>query len=329
MAISPWRMSAAYPLGNSIALYLSGIKAAIDAEVAANPTTALWQVADFNAINGTLVIKPTANAVSGVGNRRVILFGGVGVPSVASLGGIATPGTTYLCGGYAPTAGVNAPEQSYVTGVPFTTGQYLGGGQIVIPDVNLNRVTYFELDQGIIICIHKSIQITNSTNIATCIAGQLGVSMDGNTLYEVCSSSGSTWRDNPDGGLTGSISSTSCMFPCTALPNSIYSQFKFLSPIDGVINVIPAFTGAPNSNYAQTDFFEGARKGSANERYFFSIPMRGLTNAFLDMKMRQMAWGINGIFGEVITDISGVQGRKLGCRSDIADQGPWLTNFQA
>ena len=272
---------------------------------------------------------PTVNAFSGVGNRRVILFGGVGIPSVASVGGITTVPTTYLCGGYAPTAGVDAPQQSYVTGVPFTTGEYLGGGPILIPSANLNRVTYFELDQGIIICIHRAVQTTGIDNLATCIAGQVGVSMDGNTLYEMCSSSGSEWKNNPDAGQTGQITSTTCMFPCTLTANSIYAQFKFLSPIDGVVNVIPAFTGAPNTLYSQTDFYEGARKGDANERYFFSIPMRGLSSAFLEVKMRQMAWGINGIFGEAITDVSGVQARKLGCRSDIADQGPWLTNFQA
>jgi hypothetical protein len=329
MAISAWRKSLPYVLGNSVALYLSGIKAAIDAEVAANPTTALWQVSDFNATNGTLVLKPTANAASGVGNRRFILFGGVGTPSVASVGGItfATAGT--LCGGFAPTAGVDAPQQSYVTGVPFTTGEYLGGGIILTPSAGLNRVTYFELDQGIIICIHRDIQNVNNGNIATCIAGQLGVSMDGSTLYDVCSASGNAWVANPDSGLTGQISLATNMFPCTSSPNGIYAQFKFLSPIDGVVNVIPNFTGATDAQYSATDFFEGARKGQLNERYFFSIPMRHLSFAYTEMKMRQIAWGINGIFGEAISDISGVQALKLGCRSDIADQGPWLTNFQA
>lgn len=331
MTLSNWRKSADYATSaNTVAAWLAGLKALVDAEVAANPTTALWQVSDYSAVNGTLVIKPTTNAASGVGARRVMFFGGA-APHATAVGGQTGMGSTYVCCGVAPTANVDAPQQSFSAGAPFTTGLWIPGGGIVSPSVSGAEVlSYFELDQGIVVASRRTTMLLTSGNVGSAILGQMAVSMDGVTLTDFANGSSGVWTADAEGDHSQQNSTNNGPFatgPSGNL-NGPYGQNKYSDAVDGVVACVPAFI-SKGSAWTQAENFTGGRRGDANERYFFPIPMRQVVQNRLKIKMRQIAWGVSGIFGEEMLNDSGVRAIKFGTRSDIADQGPWLTNFQA
>lgn len=332
MTLSTWRASAVYTTSaNTVAAWLAGLKALVDAELAAHPTTALWQVSDYSAGNGTLVLKPTTNAASGVGARRVMFFGGVSTPSSAAVGGQASLSTSYVCCGVAPTANVDAPQQAYATGAPFTTGLWVPGGGIVAPVTSgAEKLQYFEMDQCIVVTSQRPTMVAASGNLASAIIGQMAVTMDGTSLSDFANGSSGLWTADADGthSQQNSTSNGPFAFGSSANLNNVYGQNKYNDPIDGVVAAVPAFV-SNNSLWTQAENYTGGRAGLANERYFFPIPMRQVVQNRLRYKMRQMAWGVSGTFGEEMLNDSGVRALKLGTRSDVADQGPWLTNFQA
>ncbi len=329
MALSNWRASALYGAGATVALCLSGLKAAVDAEVAANPSTHLWTVADYSAPNGTLVLKPSVNAASGVGARRVMFFGGQ-VPNTAAIGG-QTADVGWLYCGVAPTANVDAPQQSYTVGAPFTTGVWVAGGMVCNPAVApaLANVQYFELDQGIVLSLQTA--LFNATQSQrTAMVGQLAVSLDGATLYDFANGSGGRWNSSPENMHTGLHESDCGTFPDSNPVQAVaagYAACRYNDPIDGV--VVCTRVQTLSANYTPAQHQTDALRTSGSSRYFLPIPMMQVILPRLKMKMRQMAIGVEGIHAETMSSVAGVQAIKLGERGDTQGQGPWLTNLQA
>ena len=333
MPLSTWRQSARYPIaastGPSIMLAL---KNAIDAENIINPTTSLWQVADYNpsSATGTLVIKPTSNAASGVGARRVMFFGGTTVGSAAAMGNQTGMISNGLACGVSPTANVDAPVTAYNAGAPFA--DWLPGGVVFHPSYMTPAfVNYFEMDQSIIVVLQTAAMSGLTDNINTAILGQLCVSIDGTTLYDCAMCSAGAWTDRPEGPVQnypGNASHGPFPTHLTSMLNSSYSMSKVKDLQDGIISVCTGIQSSTDIVPAANLYTKG-RIGRNNERYFFPVPMRGVIIAKTKYKMRQMAYGTTGTYGEVVSDVGGIKARMLGSRGSVEDQGIWLTNFQA
>jgi hypothetical protein len=307
-----WRPSALYTLTASThAAAIAGLKAAVDAEVAANPTTALWQVADYSS--GTLTLKRTANGSGGSG--RIMIFGGSS-PNTLAIDG-ATAGSASLYGGYAPNATADAPEASYASGVPYTTGDWIPGGLITTLLTSIDRVTYFESTAGMFIVWRRAAMNATSTNLATFFAGQLAVSLDGSTAYHIAGGSAGLWAGSQD-SVTAAGASLWIGHGGEGTASSARTNFKESAGNVKRCQKLQALGIASNTDRL---------KDAGAKRYFLPILMPNSDSSYIAIKLRQIAGGIEGIFGQAISDASGVAAYKIAGRSDSNDHGPWLTNF--
>jgi hypothetical protein len=335
MPLVPWRQAARYSVSSNTAQnVITALKDAINAEVAANPTTALWQVCDFvtAANTASLTIKPTANAPSGIGARRVFFHCNTSAPPSAGFQGGQTGwsvGAQIIGFGVSPTGNTDVPTTSPQTAAPWT--DWLPGGHGYIGTYfTASHLSYFETDQGIIVVLQTALMNSANNNIITMMAGQLAVSLDGLTLYDICAGSYGAWSDRPEGAMINSAIAGSCgPFP-THIPshlNTANTMSKVKDPQDGIVAVCAGIQSQTSVVTAAALYTKG-RRGRNNERYFFPIPMRQVIIAKTKYKMRQMAYGTTGTYGEIISDAGGVKAVMLGSRANIEDSGIWLTEFQ-
>lgn len=310
-----WRKSDLYTITETLAGFLAGLKAAIDAEVAANPSAALWEVADYDGTDGTLVIKNTAAGIAagGSANRRLMLFGGV-APNTAAIDG-ATSNTSSLYCGVAPSAGVDAPQQAYGTGVPFTTGAWVPGG-ILTTVFTLDKVEYYETAAGMVIVFREGSMTGATNNLSTAILGALAVTMDGESERDIAVGSAGLWVANADTTPGG----TGLYIPSANPTGSVgYVRANYLDPDDGVVRCIRLFTGVLAGDTA------GIR-GVGSTRFFFPIPLRDVNNNYLRIRLRQIGVGLRDVHGSTMSDADGIRAYKIGARTDTAEDGPWLLN---
>ena len=313
-----WRASVLVSQTPSLAGYLAGLKTAVDAEVAAHPTAALWQVGHFNPSGGTLSLKntPVGIAAGGSPARRLLLFGG-SQPHGAAVDGAVSAGNALYCG-VAPIGGVDVPPQGYTAGVPFTTGPWISGGTFIHPGgFGADVVQYYETYAGMVIA-YRSTSMTNSHgNIATAFLGALAVTMDGEAARDMAAGSVGGWTVNQDSYANFS----SEWMPTGDAANSAgYARASYHDPVNGITRMQRAYltNGSNRSAY----------RGSNAERYFLPHVMRDVTNAYCRVQLRQIALGVRDTHDATISNVAGIQARKIGARSDVPEDGPWITNFR-
>lgn len=307
-----WRPSAVYAVSaTTLAACLQALKDAVDAEVAANPSTAIWQVADFSSVNGTLVLKRRTGA--GGGNRRIMLFGGA-IPSGAATGG-ATGGVTTLYGGVAPTAGVDAPQQAFTAGAPFTTGVWVPGGIISTTYTSAERVSYWESADGIVV-VWRRATTTAAGNTFVFAAGGIMSDVSDDTVIDCSFGSAGTLA----AAAYGILSSANLLVPAGATPAASNARCQILYPGDLAASSAYRIHGMGTG--------DSTRLKNGQQAYFLPMFMgRGGFNQ-LAGKLRQMAFGPAGILGQVLSTASGVIAYGVGDRLDADVDVLWLTNFK-
>lgn len=318
VATVTWRKSALYTnTTTNIASVLSSIKDAVDAEVAANPSTYQWAVADYSAVDGTLVLKPRSPST-----LRLMFYGGSSPHTDATDGAAAASTSLYV--GLAVNPGVDAPQQAYTAGAPFTTNQWLSGGLIAaasnISGNSWAKLEYWEHVDGFLLVIRKNTMNSGTTNANSALGwgGKMAVSADGQTAYSIC------------GGSTGGLSST--LDTVTAAGGGI----PFSNGTESTT------TNSRNNFYeSETDVIRRCQclfkpraaglalklRDAGNRRYFPPIYMVNSNEDRLMIKMRQMAWGVDDAHGTTYSDVDGIKGHRVGFRDDTASPGFWLTNM--
>lgn len=311
-----WRRSALGTLGaQTVAGAIAALKALIDAEVIANPSTYQWSVADSSVPNGTLVLKPRSGD-----SQRVMVFGGQS-PNTLAVDG-ATAATTSLYIGCADSAGVDAPQASYSAGVPFTTGNWLAGG-IICTASNLSvntwtKVEYWEHADGIFIVFRKNtMNASSATNSCVGWGGKMAVSVDGNTGYHISGASVGGLVSAMDTGTAAAVGQPISHGAETALlPRANYYETDTLS-----IRQCQKMFSARVSGIPAKMRNNGAR------RYWLPIYMANSNEDRVTIKMRQISWGVPEAHGTTLSDVSGVEAHKIGFRDDQVGDGPWLVNI--
>lgn len=300
----------------TVAGCLSGLKAAVDAHNAANPTTAFWVVSDYSAPNGTLVLKPTAAGIAagGTADARIIFFGG-SAPNLAAVDGISNTATPLYCG-LATSAGVDAPQQAYTAGAPFTTGVYIGGA-VLNAFSSVDRVTYWESFDGLVVAFHRNAMTSTSTNLGNFIVGKLLVDPDGETARWFVTGSLTLWNGSND----SSASTQGVAIPASSSVAAAAARANALIEPSAIIRTFRTLQAGAAGNLA-------AARSAGNARYFFPIIMRASESLTTVGKLRQIAYGIQEIFGQTVSTVDGVAAHKLGSRSDVIDDGPWICNFR-
>ncbi len=308
-----WRHSALYTVTATLAGAIAGLKAAVDAEVAANPTTAKWQVADSSVPNGTLTLKRTANGTGGRG--RIMVFGG-SAPNTNAIDA-HTSNTSFLYGGYAPDASVDAPEQAYATGKPYTTGDWVPGGGITSSFTGLDRLEYYETEDGMFIVWRAAIMNAATSTIASFFAGDLAVSVDGQTAYAISGGSAGTWTTAEDTQATGT---TGMWLSLGTESTASSTRTNYVETVGNVrrvrkIQIVPA------------TLIQDALRDAASKRYFIPIYLRNSDQLRTLIKLRQIGAGISEVHNQAINSATLTPAAiKIALRSDTQETGPWLLN---
>jgi hypothetical protein len=311
-----WRHSALYTNATfTVAGVLAAVNTAVLAEVAAFPSTALWTVADYSAVNGTITFKRTAVSSGGAG--RIMLFGG-SVPHTLAADGSSLLNTS-LYGGYAVSATSDAPEQAYTAGKPYTTGDWLPGGQIILTATiaNIERVEWYEHEEGMFFVFRLAIM--NTTNaISSFFGGFHGVSVDGSTAYAIACGSAGQWATTQDTATAGAGSQWLSLGTEATAGNT---RTNFQESAGNVrrcrkLQVVPATA------------IQDALRDSGSKRYFYPIYLRNSDETRLVIKMRQIGIGITEVHNQTMNTATLTPACiKISTRSDQNDNGPWLTNF--
>ena len=317
VALMTWRSSALYTTGTSPAAILAGLKAAIDAEVAANPSTALWMVAAFDAAVGTLTLKNTTAGITagGAAARRLMVFGSVGNPHADAADGASANANSLYCG-VAPTAAVDVPQVAFTAGAPYTTGVWVPGGQIA-GSFPTDRVQYHETFDGMVV-VFRYLTMDTVARLATAFMGALAVTLDGETARDIAFGSTGPWSTGQDSAALQQ--SEWAPSGDATVGGATLSRANFSDPTNGLLRVQRAYltNGTARSAY----------RGPGAERYYIPLVMRDLSSAVCRIKLRQIALGAREPHGTTVSDVGGVQATKVGERNDIASDGPWLTNFR-
>ena len=329
VSLLTWRKSATYTVAaQTVAGLIAALKAAIDAEVAANPATAKWQVASYaTGTSNTLVLKARAG-----GTRRLMIFGGSDVPNGAAIGGanFNSP-AAWLYGGVAPTAGVDSPEQAYTTGVPFTTGRWIGGASAGAVYSGMDRVTYHEHDDGILVLWHYQNMTGGDKKSCHLLLGGHGINMDDDTVVDVAAGSCGPWIADFDSNSqdTSDWAVNEGSYMQSFLPHT-------LAPSNG------SGTSTGTSRIFYNDPTAGAKQGAqmlvpinamgmwksqSNRQYFLPFFVLSISEGWLRIKLRQIAIGPAAVHDTVYTNGTDRTARKLAVRGDVASEGPWLTSF--
>lgn len=324
VATMTWRNSGTYSgTYTTLATALAGIKSSIDSEVAAHPTTALWQVADSSAPNGTLTLKATSVGITAgiAAAYRIMIFGGQ-VPNVAAVGPAGpTLGTGRLYCGCAPTANVDAPQQSYATGVPYTTGQWVAGGFCTGTFTSMAKIQYYESIGGIIVLIEVTSMSGAASQCSLIAAGALMVSPDGTAQIDCAWGSGDCLVAQP---WTISSAVPGGYVPAaTAAPSGDQPQLMYIDIDD---------TAATRGFrlFAPTGSVSGAtsRMKRTNKAYFLPIMIGSVGTGKLGGRLRQMAFGQIAAHGDIVNDVSAVkQAQAISLGGATPWDALWLTDF--
>ena len=307
-----WRRSA---LGDLSAANVAGVLGSFNtlfiAEKAANPSTWQWEVADYSAVNGTLVLKPRS------GTQRLMLFGGSSPNSAAIDSAAAATTTTYV--GLATAPGVDAPQQAYTAGAPFTTGEWIPGGSMAGNSAlsGFTKVEYWEHEDGLVLVVRSNTMNSGAGNLTLCWGGIMAVTVDGNTGISIC------------GGPAGELSSN-----MDTVTTSGASSVPFSNGVTGTSSARNNFYDADNDVVRRCEVLFKFRttgldlkmRDAGNRRYFAPIFMVNSNEDRLLIKMRQMSWGISEAHGTTYSDVDGVQGHRIAFRADQASVGFWLSN---
>lgn len=312
-----WRHSALYTVSAAtVAGNLAALKAAIDAEVIANPSTYFWGVADSSVPNGTLTLKRSANGTGGAG--RIMVFGG-SAPNTNAIDA-QTSATTSLYGGFAATATSDAPEQAYTAGKPYTTGDWIPGGSILVTATiaNSERVEYYETEDGIFVVFRLASMNASNSMAGSFFAGNLAVSVDGQTAYAISGgSAGALVTTNESSGTAG----TGFFFGNGTEGTAANTRTNYQESAGNVRRC------KRMTIIARVGEQEAWRDG-ASKRYFYPIYLRNSDQTRTIIKMRQMAMGITETHNQLINSATLTPAcTKIAIRSDQVDCGPWLTNF--
>lgn len=303
---------------NTVAESLTALKNAVDNRVAGFPSTAMWQVASSDLVSAGkyVVLKPTSVATGAGANAdmRIMFFGGAG-PNSAAINPY-TANTSYLYFGIAPNAGVDTPDNSFTAGVPFTTGSWQPS-LITASFSSLDRVGYFEHVGGIFVVVRAQ-DLSGANRIASGIVGECAVSLDNEDIYYMISGSYTSWSISNETNISAATGKWVQAFPSTTgtYPGTFYSM-------DGITWTRASAIWGPRYSDSQNAW----RDGGSN-RFFLPVYCRDIGGGSTMMKFRQIAFGPAALYGETLNDMNNDTAFKVGARSDVAEQGPWLTSFE-
>jgi hypothetical protein len=295
---------------------ITGLVDVVNARVAAFPGQALWEVAS-SLLSGSsyVVLKPTSVAISAGANpdMRVMVFGGA-APASAVVSPY-TANSQHLYVGIAPNAGVDTPDNAYSSDVPFNTGSWRSSAITTSLPSFVQRVQYFEYVGGIFIVFRHEI-LNTSGRIINTIVGECGTSLDDEDIYYVIHGSYLAWPANVDSSNT--VGNGNWIQPEDS-NSSIYSGTYYST--DGAVWSRCSSIWGPKPSASAAWISNG-------KRFFLPVICRDLSG-LSNMKLRQICYGPSGTYGELLYDGSGVIATKVGSRTDISEDGPWLTNFIA
>lgn len=307
-----WRPSAVYVVpSTNVAGALSSLKDAVDAEVTANPTTAVWEVADWNSGNGTLVLRRRASA--GGGSRRIMFFGGV-LPSTAATGGANAAATT-LYAGVAPTAGVDAPQQAYSVGVPFTTGAWIPSGFVAGTFTAVERVQYWECTDGVAV-VWRRFSTSSSGNVIVAAAGGLATDSTDSTVIDIAFASFNVLSTTPLAVVAGSGQ----LVPGGSNPSASNARCHILFPGDTAATLAFRIHGMGSG--------DASRLRDGQQVFFLPMFLGRVAFEQLGGKLRQLAFGPAGTCGQTLSTASGIIAYGISDRLDTNADALWLTNFK-
>jgi hypothetical protein len=297
---------------------LTALKDAVDTRVAASPSTAMWQVASSELVAAAkyVVLKPTtvATTAGARADMRVMYFGGSN-PNASVITPYAASSVNLFVG-IAPDAGVDTPDVAYTAGIPFTTGSWQAS-LLTSAFASLNRVGYWEYVGGIIVMVRSDI-MNNSNRMAIGMAGEMASSLDDNTLYYYVHGGLATFPANVD--KNSAISNGNWVQP-EASTTASYSGSYY--SVDRVSWMRVASIWGPRND----DSSLGWKKSGTSINFFLPVYCRDAIASTTMMKLRQIAYGPAGIYGDILVGTLGEKAIKVGMRTDIAEHGPWLTDF--
>jgi len=314
-----WTIHASQPItavgaNATIDEVLASIKDAVDTAAAGSGR---FEVADYNATNGTLVLRRKGSPSGELGTMRIILFGKAMPHASALRGGAGAAAATnlYMAMVIDPTS-PTAPDASYTAGSPYPGKKYTrangcGGGGTII---NTGKVVLFDADEAFGFAIHGN-------NVAHFgYAGKLVHRITDDTLLWASFGSGNYTYDNTTGAegvasaapvptqqgsysLGGTYWDGASARCCTRMNTGV--QLTGMDPYGaaGAVVLVPVLLGDCAQAASQTPAFLGF--------------------------LRQMRLGPKAVIGSYLRDSLGVlQARHISASEGTPGFGVWLDNVQ-
>ena len=298
--------------GDGLAIgMMQAIKTALDAYVAANPSTASWAVvgSDFSISSTRHVTIARRDGSAG----RICLFSSTIVPHADAIEGSSLANALYI--GYAPLATETEPQQLANIGAlwpQWVQGRYARSGSTATYDY----FRIFDSLGGLVFYFSNSETASRMFG-----AGELFIGPDTNAYYGAFSSGGgnpmsSTWM------TSATTASASAYYPFASENPSLGGAggvwyFDADRPLRRVVGCDP-------------DFLSDV---TASRRQFLPFFVGGEALIGFPWKLRQIAYGAHGVLAEQLLEAGGtgqVLARGMSPRRGVSANGAhtmWATNF--